>query len=232
MSDARYAIYFMPEPDTALARFGAAAIGYDAWSGARVPFPDLALYAGTDLPAWTKDPARYGFHATLKAPFHLREGASEAELHALVADFAKRRAAVSLGDLDVVALSRFLALCPRTPSKALIALAADCVTYFDGFRAPTTEADRARRLASPLSERQIAYLDAWGYPYVLDEFRFHMTLAGPLDEATKAILKEALAGLWQPISAPVTLDAIAIACQPRRDGPFVVQARYPLAGEA
>jgi putative phosphonate metabolism protein len=229
---ARYAIYYMPEPDTALARFGAAAIGYDAWSGARVPFPGLALYSGTDAPAWTRDPARYGFHATLKAPFHLREGTREADLHALVADFAERRPSVSLGSLDVVALSRFLALCPRAPSKALMALAADCVTYFDGFRAPLTDADRARRLAAPLSERQISYLDAWGYPYVLDEFRFHMTLAGPLDEATKAVLKEALAALWEPISVPVTLDAIAIACQPSRDGPFVVQARYPLAGGA
>lgn len=229
---ARYAIYFMPEPDTALARFGASAIGYDAWSGAPVPFPDLALYGGPEAPAWTLDPARYGFHATLKAPFHLREGKSEADLHGLVAAFAERRPPVEMGHLDVVSLSRFLALCPRAPSKALIALAADCVTYFDGFRAPLSDADRARRLAAPLSVRQIAYLDAWGYPYVLDEFRFHMTLAGPLDEATKPALKEALTALWQPISAPVTLDAIAIACQPKRDGPFVVQARYLLAGAA
>lgn len=227
---ARFAIYFMPEPQTALARFGASVMGYDAWSGRPAPFPDLPIYAGADAPAWTIEPARYGFHATLKAPFFLREGTSEADLQTLVRAFAAGHAPVPIGALDVTTLSRFIALCPRAPSRALAALAADCVTVFDGLRAPLTEADRARRLASPLTERQVSYLEKWGYPYVLDEFRFHMTLAGPLDEATKPSLKAALTELWQKVSMPVTVDAIAIARQADRASAFIVRDCCPLTG--
>ncbi|MDX2204290.1 MAG: DUF1045 domain-containing protein [Hyphomicrobiaceae bacterium] len=227
---ARYAIYFMPSPETALARFGASAIGYDAWTGRAVPFPDTAPFPRDGAPEWSREPARYGFHATLKAPFQLRDGCSEADLHARVSAFAAGRAPVALGPLDVVALSRFVALVPRDPPPALAGLAADCVTQFDALRAPLSEADRTRRLAAPLSARQIAYLDAWGYPYVLEEFRFHMTLSGPLEAETKASLLGALEALWQPISTPITIDALTIAHQPRRDGPFVARARYRLDG--
>lgn len=228
---ARYAIYFMPEPGTALARFGASVIGYDAWTGGAVPFVEFGGLRDGAVPEWSKDPARYGFHATLKAPFHLADGTREEELHESVRAFAAARAPVSIGLLDVVTLSRFIALCPRQPAAPLAALAADCVTHFDAFRAVLSEADKARRLASPLTTRQVSYLDAWGYPYVLDEFRFHMTLAGPLDADERLSLKETLSALWAPLSHPVTIDAIAIAHQPRRDAAFQVQARYPLGRE-
>src|SRR5262245_43068892 len=87
---ARYAIYFVPAPDTALARFGASVIGYDVWTGDAAPFPELPAFKQVSTPEWSKDPSRYGFHATLKAPFHLRQGRSEAELHALVRSFAEK----------------------------------------------------------------------------------------------------------------------------------------------
>jgi hypothetical protein len=200
-------------------------------TGAAAPFPDLPAFRHGGPPEFSKDPARYGFHATLKAPFHLREGRSESELHALVRAFAEKREPLDIGPLDVVTLSRFLALCPRGPIKELAALAADCVTYFDDFRAPTSEADRARRLKSPLTERQLTYLDAWGYPYVLEEFRFHMTLASPLEPAAAKALQAELAALWKPQSTPITIDALTIAHQPQRDGPFIAQVTFPLGGK-
>jgi hypothetical protein len=52
---------------------------------------------------------------------------------------------------------------------------------FDTFRAPLTAEDRARRNPSKLTPRQRGYLDRWGYPYVMEDFRFHMTLTGRLD---------------------------------------------------
>src|SRR6266436_2078374 len=78
MTDPRYAIYFVPAPDTALYRFGAGALGYDCFTGADMATLDtLPVDAG----AWrelTREPRRYGFHATLKAPFRLAEGRTEA----------------------------------------------------------------------------------------------------------------------------------------------------------
>ena len=36
---------------------------------------------------------------------------------------------------------------------------------------------------SGLTDRQEALLTQWGYPYVMEEFRFHITLTGALDPA-------------------------------------------------
>lgn len=231
MGGPRYALYFMPPPETPLARFGASAIGYDAWNGQPVPYLPLARYsspaAAADLAG---EPARYGFHATLKAPFQLREGATEADLEAMVEDFTAHRAPVPIGMLEVRALSRFLALVPNERCEALNTLAADCVTGFEPLRAPLSEGDRARRLKSPLSERQLRYLDAYGYPHVLEEFRFHMTLTGPLSPDTQEALQGELQALWAPLSHPVTIAGLAIAMQPTRTAQFRVHAYYPLAG--
>ncbi len=82
----------------------------------------------------------------------------------------------------VQSISGFIAVIPAEPSPALQQLAADCVTAFDSFREPLTAEDRARRNPSRLTAKQCEYLDRWGYPYVMDEFRFHMTLTGRLDD--------------------------------------------------
>lgn len=222
----RYAVYFVPRPETELARFGARVIGYDIWSGDTVPFPDLAAYAG-GTPAFTHEPRRYGFHATLKAPFHLRDGVDEAALRSRAAAFAQAQTPVPLGRLEVRALSGFLALVPVAPPPALAQLAAACVRAFDAFRAPLTEADRARRLKSRLTERQLAHLDAWGYPHVFDDFRFHMTLTGTLDAPMREALAAPLATLWSAIDEPVVIEGIALVVQPAPDAPFRVKDYLP-----
>lgn len=226
----RYALYFMPPPDTPLGQFGARAIGYDAWSAQAVPLLPLPQYDGPEVAALTSEPARYGFHATLKAPFHLREGVQEAQLEALAQEFASRRRPVALGKLQVAALSQFLALTPEAASAPLNALAADCVQHFESVRAPLSDADRARRLRSPLSARQMRYLDTYGYPYVLEEFRFHMTLTGALPDETRADLQAALQAAWQPISHPVVIEGLALAVQPSRDAQFRVLSYFAFAG--
>src|SRR5260370_30562784 len=88
MADRRYAIYFVPAPVTALYRFGAAALGYDCFTGADIATLDaLPVDAG----AWrelTREPRRYGFHATLQAPFHLAAGRTEPELIGVFVEFS------------------------------------------------------------------------------------------------------------------------------------------------
>ena len=170
----RYAIYFLPDPASALWAFGCSVIGYDAMTGipvARPDHPDLRETAGADT---RTDPRRYGFHATLKAPFVLRDGATENDLRVAVDDVAARRSRFVLPGLHVSAIGSFLALVPNQPDVRIDALAADCVTAFEPFRAPLSPADRQRRLKAPLTLRQTELLETWGYPYVLDEFRFHM----------------------------------------------------------
>jgi putative phosphonate metabolism protein len=225
----RYALYFVPRPDTALARIGAGVIGYDIWSGASLPQVDLGLDP-TLVREASVEPRRYGFHATLKAPFYLRDGASLAALEAQAAAFAARQAPVPLGRIEVRALSRFCAMVPASPPLALTRLAADCVQAFDTFRAPLGEADRARRLEAPLTPRQKAYLDAWGYPYVLDEFRFHMTLTGPLEAHHRLAFQDALAALWAGHDEPVAIEGLALVVQPTREARFRVATYLPFTG--
>lgn len=224
---ARYALYAAPAPETPLWRFGSSVIGYDAAAAVDRPFPDGAPFDVPDWPAMTEDPRRYGFHGTLKAPFALADGASEADLIEAAMLFAERRQAFTVPQLKVALLGAFVALVPDGEAEALDALAADCVRDFDAFRAPLTEADRARRLRSPLSDRQNAQLEAWGYPYVFADFRFHMTLTGRLEDARRGPVAAALAEHYRIIAAPLAVDALCLFRQRDRSERFSILARFP-----
>ncbi len=226
----RYALYAAPPPDDPLWRFGSSAIGYDAALARDTAFPPGAPFDRPDWVALTEDPRRYGFHGTLKAPFELAEGASEADLLEAAMIFAERRPAITLPSLSVALLKSFVALVPSDRSEDLRLLAADCVRDFDAFRAPMSDADRARRLASPLSKRQIAQMDRYGYPYVFEDFRFHMTLTGSLPEPAREPVRVSLAAAYAPLAAPFRLDALALFRQDDRQGRFTVLARFPLEG--
>jgi putative phosphonate metabolism protein len=207
----RYAIYHASPQGSDLDRFGAQHLGCDAWTGEDLPFPEAVLRA---VPGWhelTADPRTYGFHATLKAPMALADGKTEAGLLAACADFARTWRFAPVIKPVVQSISGFIAVVPGEPSPDLQELAAACVRAFDGFRAPLTAEDRARRNPSKLTERQRDYLDRWGYPYVMDEFRFHMTLTGRLDttrrEPILAMLQDRFAALRLE---QITIDRIAL----------------------
>ena len=194
----RYAIYYAPAQGSFLDQFGAEMLGYDAWIGAALPFASGVVEQMPDWRELTQDPRKYGFHATLKAPMSLN-GRRESELHAACADFARQPRLIPQITPVVNPISGFIAVIPETRSAELEQFAADCVHAFDPFRAPLTAEDRARRNPSRLTPRQVEYLDRWGYPYVMEEFRFHMTLTGRLDEtrreAVLAMLRERFARL-------------------------------------
>jgi putative phosphonate metabolism protein len=226
----RYAIYYMPLASSSLWRFGARVLGYDpaAPDGALPqPFAELSELAPA---AAVADPARYGFHATLKAPFELANTATEEGLLAAAQAFARQHNAFAMGRLQVVRLHRFIALVPEHPPQALQAFADHCVCDFDQFRAPLRAVDRARRLASPLAPEEIAHLDRWGYPYVFERFQFHMTLSGPLQPDTIGPLHNALVKLYAPISTEMTIDGFAVFKQTARTERFHVLKRFGLEG--
>jgi putative phosphonate metabolism protein len=222
LSTPRYALYYAPACDSALWRFGCATLGYDAFTGQDIAF---AVPAGCDAEGWsqaTAEPRRYGFHATLKAPFHLANGRSEGQLRAFAHQIAAGLSAVPLAGLTVTALGRFVALTPSEPSPALQKLAFDMVQAFEPFRAPLGAADLERRLASPLTPAQRAYLEAYGYPYVGDAFRFHMTLTGSLPQDAVSGTAVALAGAYAAAvpAEPVAIDRVCLFRQPDRESRF------------
>jgi putative phosphonate metabolism protein len=227
----RYAIYFAPGQASELNRFGAEMLGYDAYEGVDLPFPRTV-----ERPDWrdlTEDPRKYGFHATLKAPMPLAAGKTEAELAAACESFAGTHRPVPLIKPVVDSISGFIAVVPAEPSAELQRLAADCVIAFDSFRAPLTPEDRERRNPSKLTPRQCEYLDAWGYPYVMEEFRFHMTLTGRLETVRR---EEVLAMLRRCFSAldlkTLQVDRIALFRQDNEASRFRIIGHWPLRDQA
>jgi putative phosphonate metabolism protein len=224
----RYAIYYAAPRGGALDRFGAEHLGYDAWSGEDLPFPRGLPPDWRDL---TSDPRKYGFHATLKAPFALAPGASESELAAACADFARAPHAVPVIAPAVASISGFIAVIPTEPPDEMLRFAADCVRVFDAFRAPLTPEDRARRRPDKLTPRQRDYLDRWGYPYVMDEFRFHMTLTGRLDSTRRGPVLHLLNERFQDIGVKsLAIDGIALFKQADAESRFRVIAAWHLEG--
>lgn len=200
----RFAIYHAPPPGP-LADAAARWLGRDAATGAAPGQPHL------DLPALTRNPRRYGFHATLKAPFRLAPGMTEDGLRDALGSLAARLRPVVLERLEVGLLGRFLALLPRGDTTALNGLAGEIVTGLDDFRAPLTGEERARRRPDALDTHRRALLDAWGYPYVLDAFRFHMTLSDQLTDAQAATLQPlAQRHFGGVVPQPYVVDTLAL----------------------
>lgn len=202
----RYGIYMVP--DGAFFAAGSAWLGWDSETGTRAPHPQVP-----DLPApvdvLSATPRKYGFHGTIKPPFRLAEGQTRDGLERTLAGFCARQSPVVIPRLEVRRLGRFVAIAPATPVPDLAQLAADAVRTLDPFRAPPTQTELARRRKSSLNERQEQLLAQWGYPYVMDEFRFHITLTGPTDQAEAA--KRALVAHFDKlIPCPLHIDTLAL----------------------
>ncbi|GLR99343.1 MULTISPECIES: DUF1045 domain-containing protein [Bradyrhizobium] len=226
----RYAIYFAAGADGSLSRFGAELLGYDARTGDEVPFPREALQIAPDWRDITTDPRKYGFHATLKAPMALVSGRTEAELMAACATFAGQSRTIPVIRPVVDTISGFIAVIPAEPVDALQQLAADCVREFDSFRAALTAEDRARRRPEKLTERQRDYLDRWGYPYVMEEFRFHMTLTGRLDAERRGPILEMLRGRFASLRlGALAIDRLALFKQDETKARFGIIGEWALA---
>jgi putative phosphonate metabolism protein len=228
----RYAIYYAPEPGSVLDLFGAELLGYDAYHGIDVPFPcDMDL--PPDWREMTQDPRKYGFHATLKPPMTLAPGRNEDELIAACAAFANTPRAIPTIKPVVDVISGFIAIVPAMASPDLGNLAAECVREFELFRAPLTEQGRARRNPSTLTSRQRDYLEHWGYPYVFEEFRFHMTLTDRLDDGRRTPILDMLRRRFRLIGAmDLAVDRIALFRQDEPDQRFQIIGIWLLKGPA
>jgi len=225
----RYAIYFAPTRRSALGRFGHAWLARDVGAGADMEVPGILAQRLTEI---TAEPRVYGFHATLKPPFALAKGQSAVALDRALAAFAAVRPSFLAPVLHLTRLDGFWALTFAEPSAAANRLAADCVARFDRFRAPPSQEEFKRRRRAGLSRSQEALLRRWGYPCVLREFRFHMTLTARLAGAEAALLGAHLASVVGPLCRrPLRVDAIALFHQPAAAARFRLVRRYPLLPE-
>lgn len=214
----------MPAAQSQLYRYGSSVLGYDCYTGNAVDFPKNFGVRADDWSEFTEPPRRYGFHATLKAPFYLSPACTEEQLGRAVENFAALGHPIHTFLPTVRALGDFCAIVPLKAVPALDALAASCTTIFDSFRAPMSPQERARRIALGLSQSQIQNLDLWGYPYVLSDFRFHLTLTGNVPARRQSkILAVLLAGFHRMNDEqPVAVDRLALLKQESLDTPFRV----------
>ena len=227
----RYAIYYAPPTTSELWHRAARWLGRDPATG-NVANDGIAGIDGATLRALTPSASRYGFHATLKAPFPLAAGKSREELEAALQAFSLRHGRVALGQLELRLLDGFLALTPVTQSAALTEFAGAVVAQFDGFRAPMSAAERKRRMKSNLSAYQIGLMDHYGYPYVMDQFLFHMTLTDRMAPEQQETVIAAASEWFAPVLGNVMmLDRLALFHEPEPGAPFLRITDFPLSTE-
>jgi len=225
----RYAIYFTPPRDHPLTRAASSWLGRDAFSGLTLPHAERTGLALGELAYFTAVPRRYGFHGTLKAPFRLADGYSEADLSAAVRTFAEDVEPVTIDRVAVARLGGFFAIVPEEPNRALDEFAGRVVAVFDKLRAPLTEKEFQRRDSERLSTSQLRNLQNWGYPYVFDDFRFHMTLTGHVEPDDRPRLHAALDKHFSHVlSEPLEIDHLAIFVERETGAPFEVHSMYPI----
>ena len=227
---ARYAIYFAPERDTRLWSFGTRLLGRDPETGEILPQLVPDGIRPEDWQSFTASPRRYGFHATLKAPFTLADGRTENELFAAMEEFAARLSPVTGLALWPEHSGSYCLLGLPATDPGVSAIADACVEQFDRFREPLSEGDRARRVKGGLDERERTHLERWGYPYVFDAFTFHMSLAGPVPQTR---LGDVLAAVVAAHDAEVNGEELAIRSlsvfvEPAPGEPFRLARRFPL----
>jgi len=225
----RYALYAMPAIDHPLWQAATAWLGRDAASGASVAVAPIEGVTPEAQTALLADPARYGFHATLKAPFRLADGASEAGLREAFDSFARASAPILIPELVIRRLGRFFAFVPNEPVEALDRWAGAVVEHFERFRAPLSDAEIARRRSSGLTLAEDAYLVQWGYPYVFDAFRFHMSLTGKVAREDFEAVQAALRTHFSAFDArPFRIDRLALFVEPAPGEPFSLLVSAPL----
>jgi hypothetical protein len=172
---------------------------------------------------------RYGWHATLKAPFRLAEGVDPEHFDEAVGFFAASHCPVTIPSVALRAIGGFWAIVPGASAPALMALADDAVRKLDPWRADLTPQEIVYRRPERLTKRQLDLLRTWGYPFVLDEFRFHCTLTDDLDEPefedAGLVLAREFAGV---LGTDIPVSALALYAEPEPGATFELVSVHPL----
>lgn len=220
----RYAVYFCPAPDTDWGIAGARWLGRCAITGKRSQQLEISGIDSELFHSLTSDPKRYGWHATLKAPFKLVPEHEVGDLLLKLHQLAKSLKPFELPKLEVSRVGGFLSLRPTEISVQLNDAAAICVRDLHSFALPLDEAELARRRKAKLTPEQDKLLVEWGYPWILDQFNFHFSLTGSLqsiDAPKQQKLMQAAEQHFGNLSV-CRFDRIALVIEPEAGKDFEV----------
>jgi hypothetical protein len=159
----------------------------------------------------------------------LGEGVTLDDLREALRTLVVTFTAFDMPPMPVRRLGNFLALCPDGDTDAIDAVANACVTRLNALAAPLSpdELERRRRKGT-LSTQEDALLVRWGYPYVLERYRFHLSLTGNLqgvDAQTVERLEHA-AQAWFGHLPPCPFDGLALFAEPAQGADFVFVERW------
>ncbi len=239
----RYALYHIPEQQSPLAMLGASLLGWDIYDAAKSD-PKIILHAFAKvglvcsqkmLEHITQEACRYGLHATLKAPFYLAEGCREEQLIEAVDAFAITQQAFILPPLQVRRIDNFIAITlqkralqEHAHAQKIHDFAAQCLKVFEDFRRPPSAMELVRRRQKTMTLRQEEYLLKFGYPYVLEDFRFHITLCHLFEnESLNDSLEQALGRIFAPYLQKHSVNAVYL-CRSDAMGRFSILHKAPL----
>ena len=172
----------------------------------------------------TAEPRRYGWHATLKAPFKIKPGENLKSVMSAMQALAQSLNAFDLPALQVSTEGGFLALRPEGDVSQINSTAAACVKELHRLAQPLSKPDLARRRQVPLTPEQDRLMLAWGDPYVLDEFEFHLSLSHKLDAMSddmRTAWQEAAQAHFAPLGV-CRFDQLALFVEPERGADFLL----------
>ena len=179
----RVAIYFLPKKNSSLENFGKNLLGRDINKKKKISltrrqkyFINRGFTYFDELKDYCEQPAKYGFHATLKAPFRLKRNVKTKNFYDVISHIAAQHSRFKIKGLKIVYSKKFTFITSRKPNKLLINLENDLVKHLDTFRAELNKTEIKKRIPDSLTFKQNKYLKEWGYPFVFDQFKFHMTL--------------------------------------------------------
>src|SRR5471032_2375452 len=207
----RYAIYFCPSSDSALGRLGR------DWLASSTDAPELPGISAERRNALLVKVRRYGWHATIRAPFTPMGNVTYADVRRAITSVAHARASFEL-PLHIHRLAGFLALRPCIDGIAPRQLAATCLKSLLPLCAPLSNEVLDRR-SVVLDADEVTLLQDYGYPYVLDRYRFHLTLSAPATESEEHAMRQWLAPRVAELPS-MQVDALSICREVTPDDAF------------
>jgi len=227
---ARYAVYYAPDPDSQLAQLGNSWLGRDLENGDLLEQPKVLGVSATQIRNLTKAKRRYGFNCTLKPPFELNPATTVNGLLETARVLALGLSPIEMPKLELTLIGNFIALTLTSSSAVIDELASTCVRAFEGFRMPLSEERIARYRRDKLTVHQEQMLNHWGYPYVMEEFRFHMSLTDRIQSNKKQeTILNTLKKFFRPVFAKsILISQITVVAQKEADEPMKVLEHFPL----
>ena len=226
---ARFAIYFAPEISSNLHTIGSQWLGRDSSSGKSIKQPNIKGVSSSYFYKVTKNPRLYGFHATLKAPFRLNTEFTLTDLCSQIQRLSTLSKPFSI-NLKVRELGNFITLMMDPNEQKMQNLASKLVENLDQFRAPLHQKEIDKRRMSDLTTSQDKNLLKWGYPYVFNDFRFHMTLTEKIPCKSDQELMVNLASLYfsENLDHTTKVSSISLFFQESSEANFLQIQQFAL----